>query len=400
LPIFCDPGAQAGALDGVIGGYVRAVDNLAAAARIVAEDPTEILVVIGPGTFIDDALAFTGALRLERPAAGVVLVRDRIDVRLLGKALQSGVREVIAVGDGWEALAAACERSRQVSARMLGGTVAPAAEPAAEGEIITVFAPKGGVGKTTVATNLGVVLAGEGYQVCVVDLDIASGDVAITLRLDPIRTLVDAVPMAGHLDTTGAASLLTRYRPGLQMLLAPVTPGDAEKVNAALVSELLGVLRSMFSYVVVDTAAHLSEHVLAAMDVSARLVLIATPDVPSLKNLRVTQDTLDLLSFPKAARTIVLNRADSNVGLTADDVIRVLRAPIAAHIPSSRAVPLSINNGTPITLSNREHPVSKAIVRFAQEHLLSEPSPNLPDDARGGGSPGLLGRLRDRRRTA
>ena len=394
MPLFCGPAAQLGAVGRAIGGYVRAVDNLALAARILAEDPTETLVVIGPGTYIDDALGFTAGLRLERPAAGVVLIRDQIDVWLLSQALQSGVREVVAAGDDW-ALANACERSRQVSARMLGSAVVAGAEPAGDGEIITVFAPKGGVGKTTLAANLGVVLAGEGHQVCVVDLDLTSGDIAISVQLDPVRTLVDAVSMAGHLDTTGAASLLTLYRPGLQMLLAPVAPGDAEKVTAALVTELLAVLRSMFRYIVVDTPAYLSEHVLAAMDVSAHHVLIATPDVPALKNLRVTADMLDLLAYSKEARSIVLNRSDSNVGLSPEDVERVLRTPIAAHIPSSRAVPLSINNGTPITLANREHPVSRAIVRFAQEYLLSAPSMGSP-----GRSPGRLGRLRDKRRTA
>jgi pilus assembly protein CpaE len=273
---------------------------------------------------------------------------------------------------------------------MLGSVTSGPIEPAGEGEIVTVFAPKGGVGKTTLATNLGVVLAGEGRQVCVVDLDLTSGDIAISVQLDPVRTLVNAVPMAGHLDGPGAASLLTRYRPGLQMLLAPVAPGDAEKVTPALVSELLAVLRTMFDFVVVDTPAYLSEHVLAAMDVSVHHVLLATPDVPALKNLRVTQDMLDLLSYAREARSIVLNRSDSNVGLSPEDVERVLRSPIAAHIPSSRAVPLSINNGMPITLANQEHPVSRAIVRFAQQALLGMPATN---------STGRVTR-RERRKTA
>lgn len=373
MPIICDPAARPGALDRVIGGSVRTVDNLALAARMLAEDPTELLLVIGPNTFVDDALAFTAGLRLERPTVGVVLIHNHIDLMLLKKALQSGVREVVPLGDN-RSLAEACERSREVSARMLGGVPAGAIEPAAEGEIVTVFAPKGGVGKTTLATNLGVVLAGEGRQVCVVDLDLTSGDIAISVQLDPVRTLVNAVPMAGHLDGPGAASLLTRYRPGLQMLLAPVAPGDAEKVTPALVSELLAVLRTMFDFVVVDTPAYLSEHVLAAMDVSVHHVLLATPDVPALKNLRVTQDMLDLLSYAREARSIVLNRSDSNVGLSPEDVERVLRSPITAHIPSSRAVPLSINNGMPITLANQDHPVSRAIFRFAQQALLGMPA--------------------------
>ena len=398
MPIFCDPAAQAGALGGVIGGPVRAVDNLNAAATMLVNDPAEMLVVIGPRTHIDDALAFASHFRMERPPVGVVLIRDQIDVWLLQKALSNGVREVVPIGDDW-ALSTACERSRHISQRMGVGTTVVAAEPGPrpgpEGDIVTVFAPKGGVGKTTLATNLGVVLAAEGNEVCVIDLDLTSGDIAISVQLDPVRTLVDAVPMAGHLDTTGAASLLTRYRPGLQMLLAPIAPGDAEKVNAALVSELLSVLRGMFRCIVVDTPAYLSEHVLAAMDVSAHHVLIATPDVPALKNLRVTEDMLDLLGYAKEARLVVLNRSDSNVGLSTEDVERVLRTPIAAHIPSSRAVPLSINNGTPITLANREHPVSRAIARFAQQRLVGVPSAGSAGD-----SPGRRGRQRNKKRTA
>jgi pilus assembly protein CpaE len=377
MPIVCEPAAQPEALSPIIGGYVRPVENLNEAARLLADDPAETLVVIGPGTNIDDALSFAAYVRMERPSVGVVLVRYQIDVRLLSQALQCGVREVVSAGDD-RALAAACERSLQVSSRLTAAPAAVGGAPASQGEIITVFAPKGGVGKTTLATNLGVVLSGEGRQVCVVDLDLASGDIAISVQLDPVRTLVDAVPMAGHLDTTGAASLLTRYRSGLQMLLAPVAPGDAEKITPAIVSELLTVLRTMFDYIVVDTPAYLSEHVLAAMDVSVHHVLIATPDVPALKNLRVTADMLDLLSYSREARSIVLNRSDSNVGLSPEDVERVLRTRIAAHIPSSRAVPLSINNGTPITLANKEHPVSRAITRFAQQALLGVSATSSP----------------------
>jgi pilus assembly protein CpaE len=184
--------------------------------------------------------------------------------------------------------------------------------------------------------------------------------------------------MAGHLDTTGAASLLTRYRPGLEVLLAPVTPGDAEKITPALVGELLTVLRGIFDYVVVDTPAQFSEHVLIAMDSSDHHVLLTTPDVPALKNLRVTLDMLDLLSYPRNIRSVVVNRADSKVGLSSEDVERVVRSPIAAHVPSSRAVPISINNGTPITVSTPGHPVSQAIIGFARQRLVpaaEEPAP-------------------------
>jgi Flp pilus assembly CpaE family ATPase len=386
MPILCQPSAgQAGQvsvggsaeeLTASIGDEVRAVDSLAATARVLETDPAEMLVVIGPGTASGDALDFTAKLRLARPAVGVVLVRDQLDVAVLSQALQSGVREVVRVGDH-AALSTACRRSRELSRRLLASAAAGSGEaaPVRDGKVVTVFAAKGGCGKTTLATNLGVVLSQHGQRVCVVDLDLAFGDVAITTKLAPVRTIVDALPMAGHLDVTGAASLLTGYRPGLEMLLAPVAPGDAEKVPPALAGELLGVLRGMFDYVVVDTPPQFSEHVLVALDASAHHVLIATPDVPTLKNLRLTLDMLDLLSYPREIRTVVLNRSDARAGLTAQDAEQAARCQIAGHVPSSRAVPLSINEGVPITLANPGHQVSLAITRFAEQRLLPQPEP-------------------------
>ena len=370
MPILCEPAVSAGELITSIGGQVRGADSLGMAAKLLDDDPTETLVVIGPEAEANDALAFAAHLRLARPAVGVVLARDYVNVALLSRALQAGVRDVVLAGDH-AALNVACRRSRELSRQLVAASTASDAPGRPDGRIVTVFAAKGGCGKTTLSINLAVALArGTGQRVCVVDLDLAFGDVAVSVQLDPARTIVDALPMAGHLDITGAASLLTRYRPGLEMLLAPVTPGDAEKVPPALVGELLAVLRGMFDYVVVDTPAQFSEHVLTAMDTSAHLVLLTTPDVPAVKNLRVALDMMDLLSYPREIRSVVLNRSDSRVGLNLEDVERVVRSPIAAQVPSSRAVPISINTGTPITLASSGHPVSQAITSFARQRLL------------------------------
>jgi Flp pilus assembly CpaE family ATPase len=370
MTILCEPDDVSAEMNSAIGGEVRYAASLTAVAQLLEQDATELLVVIGPSVPAGEALRFAAALRLARPAASVILAREHVDVAMLTEALRAGVREVVTSGDA-PALTAACRRCLDVSERMLGGSRPEiAAEPGRQGQIVTVFAAKGGCGKTTLAINLAVALAKESKRVCLIDLDLAFGDVAISVQLDPLRTMLDALPMAGHLDTTGAASLLTRYRPGLEMLLAPVTPGDAEKITPALVRELLTVLHGMFDFVVVDTPAQFSEAVLTAMDASAHHVLLTTPDVPALKNLRVTLDTFDMLSYSPEIRSIVLNRSDAKVGLTAEDVIRVVRSPIAAHVPSSRDVPISINKGVPITLDNPTHPVSQAIARFARQRLI------------------------------
>jgi len=368
LPILCEPASSAGELLSGIDGEVRKADTLGAAAKLLDADPNETLVIIGPRAVTGDALAFAAALRLARPAVGVILARREVDVALLSRAMQSGVRDVVPVGDD-AAMAAACRRSYEVSRRMLAP---PTEDESTPGQIVTVFAAKGGCGKTSLAVNLGVVLARQGAaRVCVVDLDLAFGDVAISVQLDPLRTIMDALPMAGHLDHSGAASLLTRYQPGLDMLLAPVTPGDAEKIPPRLVGELLAILRGMYDFVVIDTPAQFSEHVLTAMDVSSQLVLLTTPDVTALKSLRVTLDMLDMLSYPRQIRSVVVNRADSKVGLSIEHVQKVVRCEIAAQVPSSRAVPVSVNKGVPIALDSPGHPVSQSVAKFAQQRLMA-----------------------------
>ena len=371
MPILCEPAATAGQLGTVLSGDIRSAPSLRAVAQRLEEDPAETLVVVGPDTPLSDALTFASTLRLLRPVVGVVLTRYQMDVALLTQALQAGIREVVVAGDA-DALAEACRRSQNVSQRLMGTSMPSEGKPARDGQIVTVFAAKGGCGKTTLAINLALALAGNtGRQVCVVDLDLAFGDVAISVQADPARTITDALPMAGHLDETGARSLLSRYRPGLDMLLAPVTPGDAEKISPELVAELLTILRGLYDYVVIDTPAQFSEHVLTAMDGSAHHVLLTTPDVPALKNLRITLDMLDLLSYPRSIRSIVLNRSDSKVGLSLDDVERVVRSPVAAQIPSSRDVPISINKGVPIILGSPGHAVSQAISRFSQSRIAA-----------------------------
>lgn len=179
MPILCEPASSAGELLSGIDGEVRRADNLAGAAKLLDSDPHETLVVIGPRAVTGDALAFAASLRLARPAVGVILARRDVDVTLLMRAMQSGVRDVVQAGDD-AAMAAACRRSYEVTRRMLAP---PAGEESTPGQIVTVFSAKGGIGKTMLAVNLAVALAMQGVgRVCLVDLDLAFGDVGITVQ--------------------------------------------------------------------------------------------------------------------------------------------------------------------------------------------------------------------------
>jgi pilus assembly protein CpaE len=348
-----------------VGTDVAVLDVTPEVVRRLEHDPEELLVVVGPTVDLQLALELAETLQVSRPHVGVVLMRSRIDVAVLGQALRAGVREVV-TPDDLAALGAACSRSMEISRRQAGAAGA-SAQGRPEGRVVTVFSAKGGCGKTTVATNLATALAGGGaHSVCLIDLDLAFGDVGIALQLVPTRTMTDAAAMLGSIDEQGVRSLVTQHSRGLDALLAPLEPGEIERIDAKVVGELARVLRRMYDFVVIDTPPAFSDHVLAAFDASDCIVLLATLDVPALKNLRLTLEMLDLLGYPRSSWLVTLNRSDSKVGLTLDEVERTLKSPVALQIPSSRSVSASINRGMPLVLDEPGHPVSQAVQRMAE----------------------------------
>jgi MinD-like ATPase involved in chromosome partitioning or flagellar assembly len=233
------------------------------------------------------------------------------------------------------------------------------------GRVITVYAAKGGCGKTTVATNLAVTLCARGTRrVCLVDLDLQFGDVACVLGLRAERSLCDAVRWSDSLTIENVAALMTPFRPGLDCVLAPSGPGDASMIPHGLIDELLYVLRLSYDYIVVDTPAHFDAAVLTALDAADHQVLVTTPERPSLKNLRLTLDVLDLL-YGANTRSVVINRSGTHSGLTEADVDQLVRSPITLQLPNRTDVPASINRGEPLTAGYPDHPVSQAVRRLA-----------------------------------
>jgi pilus assembly protein CpaE len=349
----------------VLGKSMFVVDSGPAVFRRFGDDLHESLLVVGPDVDLTAALSVCDQLRLERPEVGVVLMRRRLDITVLGQALRAGVREVVS-SDDLGSLNEACERSLTLSERLGGGNGAGANH---DGRVVTVFAAKGGVGKTTVSTNLAAELASDGSRVLLVDLDLSFGDVGIALGLMPERSMSDVVAMAGHLDEQGLASVVTPHGSGLDALCAPSLPADAERIPGSSITEVLRVAKKMYQYVVVDTPPAFTEHVLAAFDASDVSILLATLDIPAVKNLRLTLDTLDLLGHPRDSWVVVLNRSDTKVGLSTEDVSNSLHRPIAQQIPNSLAVSAAINRGVPIVLDDPKHPVSTALKALARNHI-------------------------------
>ena len=344
----------------------------------------EDCVVLGPSVDQQDVFALAEEMRLRRPSLGVVMVRRRIDTAILSDALRAGVREVIQERD-LAGLTAAVRRQREIAVRLRESVDNPegAAPQTHRGRVVTVFSAKGGCGKTTLSTNLAAAIAQSGRgSVALVDLDLAFGDVAIALQLFPTHTIADAVPIGEDLDGPSLTSLLTTHRSGLQALVAPMGPSAAETISTDLVVHILELLRDEFDYVIVDTPPALDDHVLAAFDRSDVVALIATLDIPALKNLKLTLETLDLIGFSRDRLKIVLNRSDSKVGLALSEVEKTLKAPIVAQIPSSRDVPASTNRGVALVSDDPKHPVSLAISAFIDDYVVVTSDDAIPPQMR------------------
>ncbi|HEV8686863.1 MAG TPA: AAA family ATPase [Gaiellaceae bacterium] len=238
------------------------------------------------------------------------------------------------------------------------------------GQILTVFSPKGGTGKTVTATNLAASIAKyEKKRTLLLDLDLQFGDAAIMLGLEPEKTIYDLVVAPGELDTEKLAGYITRHACGLDVLPAPLRPEDAELVTETKITRLLEVARESFDVIVVDTSPFFHGPMLATLDRTDELLVLCGLDVPTLKNVKLSLHTLDLLSFPANKIKYLLNRSNSKVGMKKSEVEQALGVTIDFEVPSDRAVPLAVNRGVPAVIADGGCDFGRAI-RSVSKHIL------------------------------
>ncbi len=340
----------------------HAVDNADRLRAWLNNHTDEYVVFLGPNVSMDEATGLCDQLRVSAPSTTVVIVRTAVDTEILSRAMQAGARDVVLFDDAI-AIKAAVDRAQTlwVALRGPGGA-------AHVGKLITVFSPKGGVGKTTTAVNLALTLSdGGARKVCLVDLDLAFGDVAITMQLFPQHSIEEAIGSEDQLDAEMLESLLTRHEDSLMVLSAPSQPDARDRITARLISRVLRTLKSSFDFVVIDTAPNFDEQTLQALDETDECIIVATLDVPTLKNVKVAIETLDLLSIAVDHRHLVLNRADDEVGIDNDRVEAILGVPISVPIPTSLDVAAATNAGKPIVLSSPAHAASRAFRHLASQ---------------------------------
>jgi len=342
------------------------------------------VAVFGPSLANDTGLAQVQRIGRTRPEVGVVLVAEELSTALLQQALRTGVRDAVTVDAEDAQMRQAVERVGETLA-VAAGRERAGADVRRLGRVIVAFSTKGGVGKSVIATNLAVALAQRsGEEVAIVDADLQFGDVAVLLGVPPQHTTIDAAGAIEDADEDMMATLLGKHgATGLRVLPAPIEPSAGDQITPQAMIEIVSMLQRMYSYVVVDMPPHFDDVVLALLEAADDVLLVASMDIPSIKNLKVGMQTLDLLALAGDKMRLVLNRANAKVNLDIADVERAVGVPARYRIPSDISVPQAVNRGVPVVLDKPRSAAALALIELADSFLEpSEPGDAPDDDAR------------------
>lgn len=368
--------AVAGGLHGSIQRLPESAIN-GSPQDIIHQDPAEPpeVIILGPGISNDEALKLATVLDLQFPEISVVLAAETTPELVLA-AMRSGIRDVVSPGADTAELRKLLERACLAAASRRRGLSNPTNPDYETGRVIAVMSPKGGVGKTTVATNLAMGLGKIAPMgVVIVDLDVQFGDVASALSLQPEHTLVDAVTGAAAHDAMVLKAFLTVHDGGIYALCAPTNPQEADLVTADHISHLIAQLSTEFKYVVIDTAPGLGELALATLEQASDAVWVLGMDIPSIKGLRTGLSVLEELNLVPQGRHVVLNFTSRHTGLNIQDIEATLRVPIDVILPLSSSVPFATNKGVPLLQEGNRNAMTKnlkkLIERFEPQHGTS-----------------------------
>jgi pilus assembly protein CpaE len=354
---------------------VLAARNVTDAQRRIVEDGVD-LAIFDPSFATDAGVSDGGQLLQVDPELPLVLIADTLDMSVLRTALRIGFADVVDAPvdrvkvDGMlELIDDQVQRAvlKEAKARI--------------GKIVTIMSPKGGAGKTMTTANVALQLAmwGDPGRVVIVDADLQFGDICIAMQIDPIHTIVEAAADLDRLDDELLESLLSTHESGLRVLAAPLEPSLADKVSTQVVVRVLGMLKRMFDYVVIDTAPFLDEPVLSILERSDDVLLVVEMDLPSVKNAKLALDTLKLLKFPLGKIKLVLNRMNSKARLDVGELERSLELEVQAAVSSDKLVPRAVNEGEPVVSLYPRSRVAKDLRGVARLVVDDESTPEVAE---------------------
>jgi pilus assembly protein CpaE len=300
-----------------------------------------------------------------RPERPVVVATQASQNGSLRRAFEAGADDVLTLPLSPDALRFTLDKvlAKRRGTAQAGVPVAP---------LVAILGPKGGTGKTLVAANLAVALARRDLRVVLVDLDLQFGDVGLALGLSPERTIYDLAKAGAPYDHDKLERHLMRHSSGVKVLVGPTRPDHASAVTMDMLRDVYASLRTMSDIVIVDTPPGFTPEVIATIDLSTSACVIGMLDSLSLKNTKLGIETLDLMGYPPENVALVLNRADSRVGITHDDVSAIIGRSPDVLVPSDREIPRSVNEGTPVVASRERSDAAKAFQKLAD--MYTKPS--------------------------
>ena len=339
------------------------IEGLERGWSVLEESAPDLLVVACAG-YSERALYLIEAASKQRPERPVVVLFYGVPDGFLNRAFEMGADDLLTMPAPAEQLEFALQK---VMARRRGTIASGTTNP-----MICIVGPKGGTGKTLTSTNLAVALAQKGKRSIVVDLDLQFGDVGIAMGLSPDRTIYDLARVGSSLDPDKAEDFLTQHASGARVLLAPSRPDQAGTVTVEFLRELYAVLRARHDFVIVDTPPGFTPEVIASIDLASDLLVVGMLDALSLKDTKLGLETLTLMGVAPERIRLVLNRADTSVGIKRSEAEAILGRTPDVFVPSDRQIPRATTDGQPIVVASGRSEAARAFHGLADLYLQDE----------------------------
>jgi pilus assembly protein CpaE len=345
------------------------INGLEDSWNALQEAPIDLLAV-ACGGHSDRVLYFIESALKQRPERPIVVLAENAQNGFVRRVFEAGADDVVSLPEAPDRVAFVFQKA---VARRDG---AAAASGIAQAPMICVLGPKGGTGKTLTASNLAVAMALAGDKVALVDLDLQFGDIGLALGLSPQKTIYDLAKSGGSVDVEKLETYMTTHVSGVQVLLAPTRPDQASFVTVDLLRDVFTLLRSSYGVVIVDTPPGFTPEVIASIDISTHLCMVGMLDSLSLKNTKLGLETLQLMGYDDGRVSLLLNRSDSRMGITEDDVETILGRAPDVLVPSGREVARSMTDGVPIVLSAERSEASQAFRKLAASYTGPAAAPS------------------------
>jgi MinD-like ATPase involved in chromosome partitioning or flagellar assembly len=360
------------------------------------ETAADVTVVACQGR-TDGALAFINEAHEHQPDRPLVVLCDGSPNGFVRRAFEAGADDIVSLpAQGTVPQTAITDQILFTLQKAVARKNSVATAGRKLGTMICVLGPKGGIGKTLTATNLAASFAARGSSVVLVDVDLQFGDVGLALGLAPHKTSYDLATSSGSLDEDKIEAFLARHSSGADLLLAPSRPDQAAAVTVDFLRNLYPLLRSTHEYVIIDTPPGFTPEVIASIDSSSDICMVGTLDSLSLKNTRLGLETLDLMGFDSSHIRVVLNRADSRVGITHNDVLAIIGRPPDVWVPSHRDIARAVNEGVPIAVADPKSAGARAF-QFLAGMYAGDVAAQQPAPSQNGHAPKAVGGKRKRR---